>query len=304
VVIGGSGRRVIGRVVPVGADPQDLDWQRDVQQMSSVLVMPVSIQSPNITPNMTEDQQQEAWRDYNRRQAAFWRTPEGRKLEREQRMYALLFDTNGTFRVENVEPGNYSIYFHITNPERGPNYYETIGSQSVNVTVPPGKADEVFDSGAHKVPIRGMMRLGRRAPRFEVKAFDGKTVKLDDYQGKYVLLDFWATWAGTRTLDVRMLKEVNDTYGKDPRFVLLGLNFDPERKDAERMIEQSGLKWQQCHLGNWGSTELPGSFGVQGLPEALLIDPEGKIVARSLRGSNIRNTVRNQLGPAQGKPGG
>jgi thiol-disulfide isomerase/thioredoxin len=153
--------------------------------------------------------------------------------------------------------------------------------------------------GEHKVQIRGMMRLGRRAPRFQAKAFDGKTVKLDDFQGKYVLLDFWASWTGARSLDVRMLKEVNETYGKDPRFALVGLNFDPERKDAERMIQQNALKWLQCYMGNWSATELPGSFGVQGLPEALLIDPEGKIVARNLRGSNIRNTVRNQLGPAQ-----
>jgi protocatechuate 3,4-dioxygenase beta subunit len=305
VVLGGKGRRVIGRVVPVGADPQDLDWQRDVQQMTSIITMPPALQQPpSITPNMTEEQQQDAWREYNLRQMAFWRTAEGRKSEREQRSYALLFDTNGTFRVENVEPGDYSIYFHITNPERGQNYYETIGSQSVNVTIPPGQPDEVFDCGAHTVPIRGMMRLGRPAPRFEIKSFDGKTVKLEDFQGKFLLLDFWASWAGTRSLDVRMLKEVNDTYGRDPRFALLGLNFDPQRKDAERVIEQTGLKWLQCYLGNWGSTELPGSFGVQGLPEALLIDPEGKIVARSLRGSSIRNTVRNQLGPAQTKPGG
>src|SRR6185503_5589512 len=54
VVIGGTGRRVIGKVEPVGADPQDLDWLRDVQQMSSVITMPPSVQSPTMTPNMTE----------------------------------------------------------------------------------------------------------------------------------------------------------------------------------------------------------------------------------------------------------
>jgi len=299
VRVGGTGRPVVGRVVPVGADPQDLDWHRDVQQMSTLLRAPASGSPPTITPEMTEEQQQEAYREYNQRQSAYWRTPEGRKLQSEQRTYVLLFETNGTFRVENVEPGEYSLYFHITNPERGLNYYETIGSQSVQVTVPEGKSDEPYNVGEHKVQIRGMMRLGRRAPRFEAKAFDGKTVKLDDFQGKYVLLDFWASWTGARSLDVRMLKEVNETYGKDPRFALVGLNFDPERKDAERMIQQNALKWLQCYMGNWGGTELPGSFGVQGLPEALLIDPEGKIVARNLRGSNIRNTVRNQLGPAQ-----
>jgi peroxiredoxin len=219
-------------------------------------------------------------------------------MERAQRNYVLVFDTNGTFRVENVQPGDYTLYMSVTNPERPDNYYEHIGSLNKQVTIPAapaGKLDEPFDIGEVELPIRGTMKIGRRAPQFEVKTFDGKAVKLDDFKGKFVLLDFWATWAGSRTFDLQMLKSLHETYGKDGRLVMLGLNFDHESKTAETAITQGGLKWTQCYAGSWNQTRLPASYGVQGLPEAILIDPEGKIVGKSLRGSTIRTTVRRFL---------
>jgi len=77
--------------------------------------------------------------------------------------------------------------------------------------------------------------------------------------------------------------------------VMIGLNFDHESKTAETAITQGGMKWTQCYAGGWGQTTLASSYGIQGLPEVVLIDPEGKIVAKNLRGSAIRNSVRNNL---------
>ena len=125
-------------------------------------------------------------------------------------------------------------------------------------------------------------------------------IRLADFAGKFVLLDFWATWAGARNLDLQMLKALHTAYGKDERLVMLGLNFDPQASSAEKAIEQSGVKWLQGYVGPWDQTGLPASYGVQGLPANILIDPEGKIVANNLRGSSIRTTVRNRLGEPQG----
>jgi hypothetical protein len=115
-----------------------------------------------------------------------------------------------------------------------------------------------------------------------------------------VLLDFWATWAGARNLDLQMLKTVHSTYGKDGRLVMIGLNFDPQSSAAEKAIEQAGIQWLQCHAGPWDQTSLPASYGIQGLPANVLIDPEGRIVSSSLRGSSIRSTVRSRLGEPRG----
>ena len=303
VVIGGSGRPVIGRMTVAGGEPEDVDWRRDQHTLQMQMNMPANIPPPVITGNMTDEERRRAQQEYNARVNAFWRTPEGRALERTQRNYALRFDTNGTFRIDNVDPGNYYLYVSLTNPDRPDNYYEQIGSLNKNVTIPPapaGRPDEPFDLGPSEVQVQNIQRTGRRAPKFEVKTFDGKTVKLADFAGKFVLLDFWATWGGARNLDLQMLKALNTTYGKDDRLVMLGLNFDPQASSAEKVIEQSGIKWLQCYAGPWDQTSLPASFGVQGLPANILIDPEGKIVASNLKGSSIRTTVRNRLGEPRG----
>jgi hypothetical protein len=72
-------------------------------------------------------------------------TEEGRAIKRKQRNYTLLFETNGTFRVDNVEPGEYQLYISLTNPDRPDNYYEHIGSVNRNVTIPAAKAGEGND---------------------------------------------------------------------------------------------------------------------------------------------------------------
>ena len=162
-----------------------------------------------------------------------------------------------------------------------------------------GKADEPFDLGSMPVQIQGVQRTGRRAPAFETKTFEGKTLKLEDFKGKFVFIDFWATWAGTRTLDAQMLKAVYESYGKDERFVMLGLNFDSELAVGDKFAKENGFKWTQCYAGQWGQTTIAANYGIQGLPDNVLIDPEGKIVARNLRGSSIRNTVRTKLGTAK-----
>ena len=303
VVIGGSGRPVIGRMTVAGGEPEDVDWRRDQHTLQMQMNMPANIPPPVITGNMTEEERRRAQQEYNGRLNAFWRTPEGRALERLQRNYVLRFETNGTFRIDNVDPGNYYLYVSLTNPDRPDNYYEQIGSLNKNVTIPPapaGKPDEPFDLGLSEVQVRNIQRTGRRAPKLEVKTFDGKAVKLADFAGKFVLLDFWATWAGSRNLDLQMLKTLHTTYAKDERLVMLGLNFDPQASAAEKVIEQSGIKWLQCNAGPWDQSSLPASYGVQGLPANILIDPEGKIVASNLRGSNIRTTVRNRLGEPRG----
>jgi peroxiredoxin len=268
-----------------------------------VAEMPTNLVPPVISETMPDDERRKAWQEYNQKEAAFWRTPEGMAQERKQRNYVLRFETNGVFRVDNVEPGRYQLYVALTNPDRPDNYYEHIGSLNKEVTVPPApadKPDEPFDLGLSEVSVRGTQRAGRPAPKFEVKTFDGKTVKLADFTGKFVLLDFWATWAGARNLDLQMLKALHSAYGKDTRIVMLGLNFDPEPAAAKKAIEENGLQWLQAYGGPWSETRLPAAYGVQGLPANVLIDPEGKIAASNLRGSAIRTTIRNRLGDPQG----
>lgn len=310
VQIGGTGRSIIGRMTVAGGDPEDVDWKRDVHTLSMILPAPPNLQGVALKANMTEEEQQRAFREYNERQRAYWMTEEGRAIKRKQRSYTLLFETNGTFRVDHVEPGEYHMYISLTNPDRPDNYYEHIGSANRNVTIPAAKAGDEkvpFDVGPTAVQVRGIQRTGRKAPAFEVKAYDGTTLKLEDFKGRFVFLDFWATWAGARTLDAQMLKAVHEMYAKDTRLVMIGMNFDSEAAIGERFAKENGFNWPQAHAGSWGQGAVYQSYGLEGLPDNVLIDPGGKVAARNLRGSNIRNTIRNRLGiprtaPAAAQP--
>jgi len=161
--------------------------------------------------------------------------------------------------------------------------------------VPDGPGDQPFDTGTHEIRIRRQLRIGQTAPAFEGKSLDGKAIKLQDYRGKYVLLDFCAKWSGSYASQIQNLKALNDSYGKDGRLVILSLSVDYQEQTAREMLKETGVTWTACYLGGWSETAVPGAFGVEGIPHAILIGPDGKVVAKNLQGSYLRTAVRNAV---------
>ncbi|HKX61752.1 MAG TPA: carboxypeptidase regulatory-like domain-containing protein, partial [Verrucomicrobiae bacterium] len=299
IVIGGTGRTIIGRMSVVGADPQDIDWLRDFHQLTPVRTLNMNIPSPDASGARTQEEQEAMWAQQRKLQNAFWRTPAGRAYEREQKSYLLQFETNGTFRADAIPPGPYNLNVSVTDPTREDYSYEQIGNLSTVVTIPeakPGKENEPFDLGAQEIAIRGILRIGRKAPRFTVKLMDDKEVKLEDFRGKFVLIDFWATWAGTRSSDLLNLKKVYEGYGKDDRLVMLGISLDNTRQPAEDELKRNPLPWRQAYGGSWSESTFRITFGLRSVPDAILIDPDGKLVGLNLRGPNILRTVERLVG--------
>jgi hypothetical protein len=109
-----------------------------------------------------------------------------------------------------------------------------------------------------------------------------------------VLLYFWAAQA-VSTFDLQILKELQKTYAQETKLALLGMNLDSDATAAEKYAQDNGMTWTNAHLGQWGQTSVPGLFGVDGYPVGVLIDGEGKLAARQLRGSSMRTAVRNVL---------
>ncbi len=296
VVVGGTGRTITGRIPITGADPSDVDWKRDFHSITLRVAGNPEMEPVTMTGVQTDEERQKFWQERTERMKAFWRTEKGRELELKQRSYVLHFETNGTFLAHNIPAGTYDMYVHPTDPTEENDSYRQIGYLSKQIVVPDGPADQPFDTGTHEMQIKRPLRIGQVAPKFESKTLDGKTINLTNYLGKYVLLNFTAKWSGSsQTTELQTLKSLFDTYGKDGKLVVISLSVDNDEKLARDTISENAITWPMCYLGQWSATQVPASFGVEGLPHSILISPAGTILNKAMSGTYLRNTVRNAV---------
>lgn len=142
--------------------------------------------------------------------------------------------------------------------------------------------------------IKGMSanKIGDVALDFALPDTTGKIVKLTDFRGKYVLLDFWATWCGPC---LEEMPNVIDAYQKyhDKSFAILGVSLD--RPDSEQlwkqMIREKHMNWPQVSDLKWWNSEAALLYNIQGVPANFLIDPNGKIIATNLRGPALQQKL-------------
>jgi len=139
------------------------------------------------------------------------------------------------------------------------------------------------------------LKVGAYAPPFEAKTLEGKPLSSKTYSGKWILLDFWATWCGPCRGEVPHMKDVYQEFGKDPHFVMISLTIDDTMLPPKQYTKENELKWVQGFLGMGWKAPLLKLYGIHGIPAIYLISPEGKVVARGLRGDEIKKAVAKAL---------
>jgi len=137
---------------------------------------------------------------------------------------------------------------------------------------------------------------GDPAPMIGATTLDGRPLKLADLLGKYVLLDFWATWCGPCIGEIPNLQAVHDAFGKDGRLVILSLSVDDKIDEPGRFQEKRRLPWSQAFLPDGFHGPTTDSFGVRAIPAFVLVGPDGKIVAKGMRGEGIKAAIAEALG--------
>ena len=159
---------------------------------------------------------------------------------------------------------------------------------------------ELVTKTAEKFPAHTALQAVKKnlpsskATDFTQPDVNGQPVSLSQFKGKYVLVDFWASWCQPcRKENPNIVKNYNQF--KDKNFTILGVSLDQNKDAWLKAIQQDGLTWTHVSDLKFWSNEAAALYGVQSIPYNVLVDPQGNIVAENLHGQELEQTLSKVL---------
>ncbi len=137
-------------------------------------------------------------------------------------------------------------------------------------------------------------KVGKPVPKLEAQDLSGRPVLLESFKGKYVMVDFWATWCAPCIAELPRLQAAYRKH-HDAGFEIVGVSLDETRTPVVDFVKVRRLPWIQLHNGTAGA-DLVEAFGVSSIPASYLIDPEGHISRLDLRGPALEATLAKLIG--------
>lgn len=285
IQIGGIGRPVLGRALSAGSDTEQLDWR--VPYLSSSLRPTPPTMPADVLDVGAEARKQ--WAEQMLKSDAYkaWR--------RLPNPIVVQVEANGRFRIEDVPAGRYTLSLQAgEHVSTGAIIAYRATREIVVPAVPNGYSDEPFDVEVLRLePVLPMAH--EFAPDFDVESIAAGRVKLAEFRGKWVLLDFWATWCGPCVKQMPALKQLNDKYRDHPQFALISLSLDKRIAHAREHVETHRLDWNHGFLGQNNAPWMD-RYGVPTIPALFLIAPDGRFALRRATLESVAEMLRKELG--------
>jgi thiol-disulfide isomerase/thioredoxin len=174
------------------------------------------------------------------------------------------------------------------------NFYESADAEELDSMLAmfePIKTSQFVETIQKRADALRASGIGAEAPEIYLKNPEGVPVSLKQLRGKYVLIDFWASWCQPCIVEMPVIKSIYADYN-DKGFEILGVSLDRERQAWLNAIENYSMDWVHVwDLGGETPGETANKYGVNGIPFTVLIDKEGKIIAKNLRGEQLREKI-------------
>ena len=144
---------------------------------------------------------------------------------------------------------------------------------------------------------QSLLKVGTQAPNFELPTPEGKKVQLSDFKGKYVLIDFWASWCpDCRRISPNVEAIAKEYQGKD--LAVLAVSFDIEKEAWVKYINRNGAPVNEVHvseLKKMKESAVAKAFGVQWIPSLYLLDKDGKVLLATVEVSKVEAMVKTLM---------
>ncbi|MDR1371884.1 MAG: TlpA family protein disulfide reductase [Dysgonamonadaceae bacterium] len=198
------------------------------------------------------------------------------------------------FKFINRCPGSFVSLMLIAQMHEEERTNKSTLDSLLNTLSPNIKKIEMCKALASDIKASLVNATGTEAKDFKQPDIRGKSVKLSDFRGKYVLVDFWASWCGPCRQENPNLVKIYNKY-KDKKFTILSVSLDRDKKSWLTAIEKDNMRWIHVSDLKFWQNEAALLYRIRTIPQNLLISPEGIILHKNLHGTELNNILSEIL---------